>query len=88
MPGSPFYIRWVPVRVSGFTGFFSSDFNAPARVRDRLWEKVERESGDGSGVLLFSARNEQGFTVRAFGDRRRFPADFEGLTLIQQFPDR
>jgi CRISPR-associated protein Cas2 len=51
-------------------------------------EKVEREAGDGSGVLLFSARNEQGFMVRAFGDRRRFPADFEGLTLIQQFPDR
>lgn len=62
--------------------------NLPARVRDRLWEKVEREAGDGSGVLLFSARTEQGFAVRAFGDRRRFPADFEGLTLIQQFPDR
>lgn len=57
--------------------------NMSARVRDRLWAKVEREVTEGSAVMAFSARTEQGFAVRVHGDRRRIPVDFEGITLIR-----
>lgn len=62
--------------------------NLTGRVRDRLWEKVEREISDGSAVMLYSARTEQGFAVRSWGDRRRIPVDWEGLTLIRQRLER
>jgi len=62
--------------------------NLPARVRDKLWEKVESEAKQGSALMLFSAQTEQGFAVRCFGDRRRVPVDFDGLTLIQQRIER
>lgn len=55
-----------------------------ARIRDRLWDKVEREVKQGSAVMLFSARTEQGFAVRVHGERARVPVDFEGLTLISR----
>ena len=57
--------------------------NLPGRVRDRLWAKVEEDVKEGSALLLFSARTEQGFAVRMHGDRRRVPVDFDGLTLIR-----
>jgi CRISPR-associated protein Cas2 len=56
-----------------------------ARVRDRLWEKVvTAKVAEGSAVMLYSSRTEQGFTVRLHGERMRMPVDFEGLTLIRQ----
>ena len=58
--------------------------NLAARIRDRLWEKVEREMKGGSALMLFSARTEQGFLVRSHGDRSRLPADFDGMTLIRR----
>ena len=57
--------------------------NVPARVRDRLWDKVVREVKEGSAILAHSARTEQGFALRVHGDRRRVPVDFEGITLIR-----
>lgn len=62
--------------------------NLTARIRERLWLKVEREVSEGSAVLLYSARTEQGFAVLCHGDRRRMPMDFEGLTLIRQRLER
>ncbi|MDX2064750.1 MAG: type I-E CRISPR-associated endoribonuclease Cas2e [Fimbriimonadaceae bacterium] len=62
--------------------------NLTARIRDKLWDKVEREVTTGSAVLIYSARTEQGFAVRAHGDRKRVPVDFDGLTLIQRVVER
>jgi CRISPR-associated protein Cas2 len=62
--------------------------NLPARVRDRLWERVLREVWEGSAVMLYSSRTEQGFSIRSRGDRRRNPLEFEGITLIQQRLDK
>jgi len=62
--------------------------NLPARVRDQLWRKVERDVKEGSAVMLHSARTEQGFAVSVHGDRKRLPVDFEGLTLIRTKLDR
>jgi len=51
-------------------------------VRDKLWEKVLKQKGAGSCVQIFSAANEQGFEVRAAGDRSRELIRMEGLILV------
>ncbi|MCX7801227.1 MAG: type I-E CRISPR-associated endoribonuclease Cas2e [Fimbriimonadales bacterium] len=53
-----------------------------ARVRDKLWARIERDLRDGDAVLICSAQNDQGFEIRCLGDPTRVPIDFEGLTLI------
>lgn len=59
-----------------------------ARIRDKLWVKVQRDVKDGSAILVYSSRTEQGYSVLCHGDRRRIPVESEGLTLISQRIDR
>ncbi|MGW4290443.1 type I-E CRISPR-associated endoribonuclease Cas2e [Streptomyces sp. NPDC004673] len=58
-----------------------------ARVRDELWRSVSESVGRGAAVLVYPDANEQGFTLRTAGERRRTPVDFDGLTLIALRPD-
>jgi hypothetical protein len=37
----------------------------------------------GAAVLIFPARNEQGFSVSMWGDPSRSVIDFEGLQLVE-----
>jgi CRISPR-associated protein Cas2 len=69
--------RWT---IEAVTGIFVGTVSA--RVRDELWQSVEAVVGDGAAVLIHPAANEQGFTIRTTGARRRRPVDFDGLTLI------
>jgi CRISPR-associated protein Cas2 len=57
-----------------------------ARVRDRLWDTLEERVGDGQAVLVFRARNEQGWSVRTAGRDRWSPVDLDGLMLMQRPP--
>lgn len=79
--------RWlIEPRTGVFVGRVS------ALVRDRLWEKVSEACGPGSqtgsdagpgALLLFRARNEQGFSIRSVGHPSRQVVEFEGLRLIR-----
>ena len=51
-------------------------------VRERLWEKVCKESRGGSGLLIQSDNKEQGFSIRILGEQKRQVVDFEGLFLV------
>ncbi|MDT0300837.1 type I-E CRISPR-associated endoribonuclease Cas2e [Streptomonospora wellingtoniae] len=53
-----------------------------ARVRDELWEATCGCVGEGTAVLVYPASNEQGFELRTSGGRRRYPTDFDGMTLV------
>ena len=60
--------------------------NIPARVRDRLWERVTERlanRAEAGAIMIHSARTEQGFAVRSFGDPRRKVVDVDGLQLIK-----
>jgi CRISPR-associated protein Cas2 len=60
--------------------------NIPARVRDRLWERVTEKLAkkpEAGAMLIHTARTEQGFAIRSFGDPRRKVVDAEGLQLIK-----
>ncbi|KAB8032266.1 type I-E CRISPR-associated endoribonuclease Cas2e [Fluviispira multicolorata] len=54
-----------------------------ALVRENIWNKCQEEAKGGSGVLLYSMNNEQGYSLVSFGDARRQIVDFEGLSLIR-----
>lgn len=54
-----------------------------ARVRDLLWEKVRKKAPMGRALMIYSAKTEQGFAVRASGERRRQVVDMEGLYLVK-----
>ncbi|MEU2032839.1 type I-E CRISPR-associated endoribonuclease Cas2 [Nocardia amamiensis] len=41
---------------------------------------------DGHAVCIHPANNEQGFTVKTAGQRRRTVTDFDGLQLIRFLP--
>ena len=54
-----------------------------ARVRELVWELACSRMRDGSGTLIHSANNEQGYSIRFWGATTYHPEDFEGLTLIR-----
>ena len=73
--------RWLlELRAGVFVGDVS------AMVRDKLWEKVCKEAGDGEAILVHNAENEQGFALRFWQVRGREVADCEGLYLIRTMP--
>jgi CRISPR-associated protein Cas2 len=54
-----------------------------ATVRHRLWQKACRSAGGGSGMSIYPADNEQGFSIEFWGATNRWVAQMDGLTLIQ-----
>lgn len=52
-----------------------------ARIREELWKKIADNIGDGRAIMVYNAKNEQGFTFRT-RNTGRVPVDFDGLTLI------
>ncbi|MGW3274646.1 type I-E CRISPR-associated endoribonuclease Cas2e [Streptomyces kronopolitis] len=53
-----------------------------AKVRDELWAAVTHCTGDGHSVMVYPTANEQGFSMRISGIRRRQLRDFDGLSLV------
>lgn len=59
------------------------------RVRDEIWNEVERwvtnlSTEAGYAALIQVAPTEQGFTIRTAGTNRYLPADFDGITLVSR----
>ena len=63
------------------SGIFVGDVSA--RIRDILWERAI-EKGRGGGVIqIWSAKTEQKFDMRMYGDTSREVVEAEGLKLIR-----
>lgn len=70
--------RWlIEPRAGVFVGTIS------AMVRDKLWESLQAKSPRCAMTMLYSARTEQGFAVRTYGDTTRQVVDYDGLALIR-----
>lgn len=54
-----------------------------AMVREKLWEKCCSSSKIGGVVQIWSTNNEQGYSMRVFGETSRSVVDIEGLKLIK-----
>lgn len=57
-----------------------------ARVRDQLWDRIVNAAGDGRALLIYPARNEQGYVVREhqYGWGME---DFDGVVLMRRPPE-
>lgn len=55
--------------------------NLSARVRDKLWEKVENERKCKSAIMIYSSDTEQGFRIKSFGDSSVELVDLDGYIL-------
>ncbi len=53
-----------------------------ARVREQLWELVLDRLGNGAALMVFSARNEQGFEIWSAGATDKQVVDCGGLLLM------
>ena len=53
------------------------------RVRQKLWERICSGMKGGAGILVYSARNEQGFEMEFWGATDRLIVDRDGLKLLQ-----
>ena len=71
--------RWMlEVRAGIFIGTVSP------RVRERLWSRACGRKRAGNALLIFSARNEQGFVIESLGDNAYSVFDIDGLQLIRR----
>jgi CRISPR-associated endoribonuclease Cas2 subtype I-E len=61
------------------TGLFIG--KASQRVRELIWQRIEH-SGVSHAVMVFSARNEQGYDIEVLGDSVSV-VDMDGLKLIK-----
>lgn len=51
------------------------------RVRDLLWNRIERSVGDGHAVMISNSTNEQRFDIRVHNSNM-VPIDYDGITLL------
>jgi CRISPR-associated protein Cas2 len=72
----------VEVRAGVFVG------NISRRVREKLWEYVDVDLGDGNVVMAWSTNTESGFDFQTLGENRRIPVDFDGLRLVSFLPPK
>jgi CRISPR-associated protein Cas2 len=53
-----------------------------ARVREKLWQKVCSQTGDGAAMILWSSDSEQGYRIDFWGNTSRRIFDWDGLQLV------
>jgi CRISPR-associated protein Cas2 len=70
--------RWL---LQPHTGLFVGTLSA--RVRERLWQRVNKGLKGGAAILIYPGANEQGFEIQTSGDTKRLVEDFEGLKLAK-----
>lgn len=57
------------------------------RVREMLWETIERAIGDGNAVMAWTTNTESGFDFMTIGVNRRIPVEMLGTKLVSFFPE-
>ena len=56
------------------------------RVREKIWQYMEADLGDGNVVMCWSTNTESGFDFQTMGDNRRIPVEMDGLRLVSFLP--
>jgi CRISPR-associated protein Cas2 len=52
------------------------------RVRESLWLRAVQRARTGSVLMIWRARTEQGFDIRAHNPKGRIPIDSDGIWLM------
>jgi CRISPR-associated protein Cas2 len=65
-------------------GVYVGDYSR--RVRERTWEVVKNEIGEGNAVLVWSNPNDLGMDFDTCGTNRRIPVELDGIKLCSFKP--
>ena len=57
------------------------------RIREMIWETVQKGAGEGNAVLAWSTNTESGFDFFTLGQNRRIPVEMEGIKLVSFLPE-
>jgi len=57
------------------------------RVREMIWENVEKGIGEGNAVMAWSTNTESGFDFMTLGANRRIPVEMDGIKLVSFMPE-
>ena len=57
------------------------------RIREMIWETVQKGVGEGNAVMAWSTNTESGFDFLTLGPNRRIPTEMEGIKLVSFLPE-
>lgn len=84
----------VPPRLRGRLGLWLVEVRAGVyvgdvsrRVREMIWENLEKGVEDGNAVMAWTSNNESGFDFMTLGSNRRIPVEMDGIKLVSFLPE-
>jgi CRISPR-associated protein Cas2 len=57
------------------------------RVREMIWDQIEKGIEDGNAVMAWSTNTESGFDFMTLGTNRRIPVEMDGIKLVSFLPE-
>jgi len=57
------------------------------RVREMIWENLEKGVEEGNAVMAWTSNNESGFDFMTLGANRRIPVEMDGVKLVSFLPE-
>lgn len=61
--------------------------NYSAKVREYIWDQVEKGIEGGNAVMAWRTNNEAGFDFVTIGRNRRIPVELDGAKLVSFLPE-
>lgn len=84
----------VPSRLRGRLGLWLVEVRAGVyvgdvsrRVREMIWDNLEKGVEDGNAVMAWTSNNESGFDFLTIGSNRRIPVEMDGIKLVSFLPE-
>ncbi|MBI5659642.1 MAG: type I-E CRISPR-associated endoribonuclease Cas2 [Nitrosomonadales bacterium] len=62
--------------------------NYSTKVRDYIWNQVEKGIEDGNAVMAWRTNSEAGFDFVTLGNNRRIPVELDGAKLVSFLPEQ
>ncbi len=57
------------------------------RIREMIWDQIEKGIEDGNAVMAWSTNTESGFDFLTLGKNRRIPKEMDGIKLVSFLPE-
>jgi CRISPR-associated protein Cas2 len=84
----------VPPRLRGRLGLWLVEVRAGVyvgdvsrRVREMIWNNLEKGADEGNAVMAWTSNNESGFDFLTLGTNRRIPVEMDGIKLVSFLPE-
>ncbi|MBF0180646.1 MAG: type I-E CRISPR-associated endoribonuclease Cas2 [Magnetococcales bacterium] len=61
--------------------------NLSKRVREMIWQHVEKGIENGNAVMIWSTNTESGYDLLTLGKNRRTPVELDGIKLVAFLPE-